>query len=117
MCDGWEVNPSGLAAAVAGALALKGSRSRWSPSGSGGWGALTSWTKGGADYEVVAQCGGFANTSGSTWPVANYVGVTAIFNGTTHLCWFEPIDPVSVAPGDGVTFPSGITFGLRDAYV
>lgn len=81
-----------------------------------GYADLATWTKGAADYEVVAQCGGFQNTGASAWPVANYVGVIAIFNGSKRLCWFAPIEPIAVAPGDSVTFPEGITFGLRDAY-
>jgi len=81
-----------------------------------GYADLATWTKGTADYEVVGQCSGFENTSASAWPVANYVGVIAIFNGSKRLCWFDPIEPIAVAPGDSVTFPTGITFGLRDAY-
>lgn len=77
---------------------------------------LPSWAKGAAAYDVVAPCGGFHNTSSAAWPVANYLGVIAIFNGTKRLCWFEPIAPVAVPPGDSVTFPAGITFSLRDAY-
>jgi hypothetical protein len=81
-----------------------------------GFSEITSWSKGLADYEVIAQCPGWQNTSGQTWPVANYVGVMAIFDGVKRLCWFDPIEPVAVADGDTVTFPDGIGFSLRDNY-